>query len=128
MEAIRNTQKKFGSRALATAVVFGLLLVLLGQKTLAKGLVLGTLFSVINFVLMGQVLPLLVDPSRRRSVLISCGSILFRYMLLALPLLLALKLTNVDFWATVLGIFMVQITIMGDQLFHFIFPGRMQGT
>ena len=128
MEAIRDTQKKIGSRALVTAVVIGLLLVLLGQKTLAKGLVLGTLFSVFNFVLMGQVLPLLLAPSRRRPVLISFGSILFRYILLAIPLLIAVKLADFDFIATVLGIFMVQVVIMGEHLYRLIFSGRIQGT
>ena len=128
MEAIRETQKKFGSRALAAAVVIGLLLVLVGQKTLAKGLVLGTLFSVFNFVLMGQILPLLLAPSRRRSSLLSFGSILFRYILLAIPLLIAVKLTDFDFMATVVGIFMVQIVIVGDHLYRLIFSGRIQGT
>ena len=128
METIRETQKTIGSRALAIAVVFGLLLVLLGQKTLAKGLVLGSLFSVFNFILMGQVLPLLLAPSRRRSFLISFGSILGRYFLLAIPLLIAVKMTDFDFWATALGIFMVQIVIVGEHVFRLIFPGRMQGT
>lgn len=128
MEAIRKTQKKFGSRALATAVVLGLLLVLLGQKPLAKGLVLGTLFSVFNFVLMGQILPILLAPSRRRSFLISFGSILFRYFLLAVPLLIAVKMTDFDFLATTLGIFMVPIVIMGEHLFRIIFSSWMQGT
>jgi hypothetical protein len=128
VEIIRETQKKIGSRALAIAVVFGLILVLLGQKTLAKGLVLGSLFSVFNFVLMGQVLPLLLAPSRRRSILISLGSIMGRYFLLAIPLLIAVKMTEFDFWATALGIFMVQIVIMGEHVFRLIFPGRMQGT
>ncbi len=128
METIRETQKTIGSRALAIAVVFGLLLVLLGQKTLAKGLVLGSIFSVFNFVLMGQVLPLLLAPSRRQSVLISFGSILGRYFLLAIPLLIAVKMTDFDFWATALGIFMVQIVIVGEHVFRLIFPGRMQGT
>ncbi len=127
VEAIRDTQKKFGSRALATAVVIGLLLVVLGQKTLAKGLILGTLFSVFNFVLMGQILPLLFAPSRRRSVLISFGSILFRYILLAIPLLTAVKLPNYNFMAAVFGIFMVQIVIMGEHLYRLIFSGRTQG-
>ena len=122
MEAIRETQKKFGSRSLAIAVVLGLLLVLLGQKPLAKGLVLGTLFSVFNFVLMGQILPLLLAPSQRRSFVISFGSILFRYLLLAIPLLIAVKMTDFDFLATVLGIFMVPIVIMGEHLFRIIFP------
>jgi hypothetical protein len=128
VEIIRETQKKIGSRSLAIAVVFGLILVLLGQKTLAKGLVLGSLFSVFNFVLMGQLLPLLLAPSRRQSILISFGSILGRYFLLAIPLLVAVKMTDFDFWATVLGIFMVQIVIMGEHVFGLIFPGRMQGT
>ncbi len=57
MESIRSTQKKYGSRALAMAVIVGFGAVLIGQNSLGKGLILGTFFSVVNFVLMGETLP-----------------------------------------------------------------------
>lgn len=128
MEAIRQTQRKFGSRALTTAVVLGLILVLLGHQPVAKGLVLGTLFSIANFVLIGQILPMLLTATQKKSVLISFGSILFRYLLLSIPLILAMKMTNLNFFATAFGIFMVQIMVMGEHVFRLIHPDGTQGT
>jgi ATP synthase I subunit len=127
MEAIRQTQKKFGSRALTTAVVLGLILVLLGHQPVAKGLILGTLFSIANFVLIGQILPMLLTATQKKSVLISFGSILFRYLLLSIPLILAMKLTNLNFIATAFGIFMVQIMVMGEHVFRLIHPDGIRG-
>ncbi|MGD9273954.1 MAG: hypothetical protein PVI65_06270, partial [Desulfobacterales bacterium] len=67
MESIRRTQKKYGSRALAIAVIIGLGTVLIGQNSLGKGLVLGTLFSVVNFILMGETLPLKLGRSSKTT-------------------------------------------------------------
>jgi len=41
MEPIQQIQKKFGSRAMVAAVVAGMIFILAGQKSIAKGLVLG---------------------------------------------------------------------------------------
>ena len=98
------------------AIFIGMVFILLGYKAQAKGLILGSLFSVINFVLMGEVLPIIVGPSRRRSSFVSLGSIVVRHGLMAVPLILALKMETLDFAATVCGLFMVQIMIMGDHL------------
>lgn len=126
MEIIRHIQKKMGSRAMVTAVVAGVVLVLMGHKPIAKGLVLGTLFSVVNFVLIGQILPLLFTASRKRSALISFVSILFRFSLLSIPLIVSMKLTSLNFVSTAIGIFMVQIMIMGEHLVRLIYPEGMQ--
>jgi len=111
---------------MVTAVVAGVVLVLMGHKPIAKGLVLGTLFSVVNFVLIGQILPLLFTASRKRSALISFVSILFRFSLLSIPLIVSMKLTSLNFVSTAIGIFMVQIMIMGEHLVRLIYPEGMQ--
>ena len=98
------------------SIFVGLLFIVLGQKPLAKGLILGSMFSVLNFVLMGEILPLIVGPSRKRSSFMSFASIIIRHGLLAVPLILALKMESLDFTATVFGLFMVQFMIMGDHL------------
>ena len=98
------------------AIFIGILFILMGHKAQAKGLILGSIFSVLNFVLMGEILPMLVGHSRKKSSFISLGSIVFRHGLLAIPLILALKMEWLDFAATVIGLFMVQIMIMGDHL------------
>lgn len=111
---------------MVVAVIGGILFVLGGHKAIAKGLVLGTLFSVINFVLMGQVLPLIMSESRRRSVMFSMGSILIRFLLLSIPLVVALKLESLSFTAAVVGVFMVQIVILLEHFIQLIKPGNIQ--
>jgi len=112
MELIHQVQKKFGSRAMVSAVIVGMVFILAGQKSIAKGLVLGTIFSVINFILIGEILPLIISTSRKRSVLFSFISMMFRFLLLSVPLIFSLKLESLNFIAAVMGIFMVQIMIM----------------
>ncbi|MEK6194222.1 MAG: ATP synthase subunit I [Deltaproteobacteria bacterium] len=113
---IAQTQKRYGTTSMMAAIFIGILFILMGHKAQAKGLILGSIFSVLNFVLMGEILPLLVGHSRKKSSFISLGSIVFRHGLLAIPLILALKMEWLDFAATVIGLFMVQIMIMGDHL------------
>jgi hypothetical protein len=113
---IAQTQKRYGTTSMMAAIFIGILFIVMGHKAQAKGLILGSIFSVLNFVLMGEILPLLVGHSRKKSSFISLGSIVFRHGLLAIPLILALKMEWLDFAATVIGLFMVQIMIMGDHL------------
>ncbi len=110
------------------AVIVGVAFILMGQKSIAKGLVLGSIFSVINFVLIGEILPLIITTSRKRSVLFSFVSMLFRFLLLSAPLILSLKMESLNFVAAAVGIFMVQIMIMGEHLFRLVHPEGMQGT
>ena len=70
MESAKQTQKKYGSRAIWIAIAIGLCFVLVGHKSVGKGLVLGTIFSVINFVLIGQFLPLRVGKSKRKTFIL----------------------------------------------------------
>jgi len=114
---IRYTQKRFGRLAMMAAIFIGLFFILMGYKALAKGLILGTLFSVINFVLIGEILPLVIGQSRKKSSALSFFSIILRHGLLAVPLIAALKWDQFNFVATVVGLFMIQIVILGDHVF-----------
>jgi hypothetical protein len=96
------------------SVVLALGFVLAGMKPAGKGLVLGALFSVLNFILMGQTLPLRMARTRNRSIAVSFGAIGFRYLLLAVPLIVALRVDAVHPAAAVAGIFMIQIVILAD--------------
>lgn len=116
MESIRSTQKKYGSRALAIAVIVGFGTVLIGQNSLGKGLILGTLFSVVNFILMGETLPLKLGRSSRSTFFISLFSMLLRYLLLAVPLIVAVKYEQFNILSAIIGIFMVQVVIVADHL------------
>jgi predicted lysophospholipase L1 biosynthesis ABC-type transport system permease subunit len=120
MESIRATQKKYGTRAMSTAVILALIFILAGQTALGKGLVLGALFSVINFVLMGEALPLKLGRSSRRTYLFSVASLFLRYLILAAPLVVAVKYEQFHLVTTVAGIFMVQFMILAEHLGKYI--------
>jgi hypothetical protein len=120
MESVRQTQKKYGSRAMIIAIIAGFFLILADQKTIGKGFILGTVFSVINFVMIGQTLPLRLSQTKRKTFLFSLGSIVFRYTLLAVPLILAIKFEQFDLPAAICGIFMIQLVILVDYLLNII--------
>jgi len=114
MDPVRLAQKKYGSRALTVAILAGLILILTGYKPVAKGLILGTIFSVVNFVLMGQTLPLRISPNRKKNSILSLVSIVFRYALMAVPLILAAKLEQLNIAAVIGGLFMIQLVILTE--------------
>jgi hypothetical protein len=120
MEPVKQAQKKYGSRAMVVAIAAGFIFILAGYKPVGKGLVLGTIFSVINFVLIGQTLPLRLSQSKRKTFVLSLGSIVFRFALLALPLILAVAYQQFNLPATIGGIFMIQLVILADYLVSLI--------
>ena len=124
MESVRQTQKKYGSRAIWTAIILGLCFFLAGLKPVGKGVVLGTIFSVINFVLIGQTLPLRIGKSKRKAFFLSLGSIFCRYALLAVPVVVAVKFEGFDLAATILGLFMIQYVILADHILKLFWSNR----
>ena len=116
METVRQVQKKYCSRAMILAILGGLIMILAGHASLGKGLVLGTLFSVVNFVLIAEFLPLKLGRSRRSASLISLGSLLTRFTLMAVPLILAIKFTQFNLITVVMGLFLIQVVILADHL------------
>ncbi len=94
--------------SIAGAVV----LMLAGEKAVGKGLVLGTLFSCANFVVMGHLLHRTLAGSRARSTAAALGSILIRFSLLAMPLVISLRTDAVHFVGVVIGLFMVQLILL----------------
>jgi len=120
MESVSQTQKKYGFRVMIVAIIAAFLLILVGLKPVGKGLVLGSIFSVINFVLIGQTLPLRLSQTKRKTFFFSLGSIFFRYALLAIPLIVAIKFEQFDLPAAIFGIFMIQLVILADYLLNLI--------
>ncbi|RTZ96397.1 MAG: hypothetical protein DSY90_10835 [Deltaproteobacteria bacterium] len=116
METIKQTQKKYGSRAMSLAIIVAMGLIVLGEKAAGKGLILGTLFSVVNFILIGATLPRTVGHKKRAAILISFVSLLLRYALLAIPIVLAIKLDQINIFTVIIGIFMIQLMILVDHL------------
>lgn len=123
MESVQQTQKKYCSLAMMAAILIGLVMILAGQKPVGKGLILGTLFSVVNFVLMGETLPVKMGGSRQKAFFFSLGSIVLRYVLMAIPLFLAIKMDQFNLVASICGLFMVQLMILADHFIVSIFSG-----
>lgn len=117
MESIRQTQKRYGSRALTAAIFIGFGLIIAGQTGVGKGLILGTLFSVINFILIGESLPLRLRPSRGKAVLLSLGSLFVRFGLLALPVVYSMKSDQFHPVAVVFGLFSVQLLLLLEHVY-----------
>ncbi len=113
-EAVRSIQKKTCSRAMLAAIAGAVALMLFGEKAVGKGLVLGTLFSAANFVVMAHLIQRTLAGSRARSTAAALGSILFRFSLLAVPLVISLRTDAVHFIGVVIGLFMVQLTLLFD--------------
>jgi asparagine N-glycosylation enzyme membrane subunit Stt3 len=124
MESIRETQKKYCTGAIIIAIFVGLFFILAGQKPIGKGLILGTIFSIINFIIMGEALPLRIGKSNNKIFLLSLGSIFFRYILLAVPLIIAVKFEQYNFISVIFGIFMIQLFILADHFVSFITAAR----
>lgn len=124
MESVRQTQKKYGSRAMTISMIAGFFFILAGQKPIAKGLILGTIFSVINFILIGEILPMRMGKSKGKTFLLSAGSIIFRYVLMAIPLIIAVKFEQFNLFAAIFGIFMIQLVILADHLIRIIWSTR----
>lgn len=124
MESIRETQKKYCTRALTAAIFIGFAFIIVGQKPVGKGLILGTIFSIINFIIMGETLPLRIGKSNNKTFFFSLGSIFFRYILLAVPMIIAVKFEQYNFISVILGIFMIQLFILADHFVSFITATR----
>jgi hypothetical protein len=116
METANQIQKKITRRALIFAIIVAFVFILMGHKPLGKGLVLGTIFSVLNFILMAKSIGLKIGRSKRQIFSISLGSIFLRYILLAIPLIAAVKFEHFNLVATIVGIFMIQLVILTDRL------------
>lgn len=113
--AVLEVQKRYGSRALILAIGTGLLMLGLGHREACRGLVLGGVFSAVNFALMGQLLQYRLAHHRRSAARRSFAAMMLRYALLAVPLIVAVKSDRFNLPATVVGIFMVQLVILAEQ-------------
>lgn len=116
METVRQLQKKYGSRAMTMAIIISLVFILAGYKAIGKGLILGTLFSIINFVLMGETLSAKLGKASGKTFLMSLGSIFFRYLLMAVPLIIGIKIEQINFFSVIAGLFSVQMVILAGHL------------
>lgn len=122
IEAVRQTQKKYGSRAMIVAIVVAFGCILAGYPTFGKGLIIGTLFSIVNFVIMGETLPMRLGHSSRKSALVSFFVLVLRYGILSIPLILAVKTDQYNLVSVIIGIFLIQILIISERFTELIHP------
>ena len=123
---VLDTQKKYGSRALILAIGLGLLFLGMGQKEVCRGLILGGVFSAINFALMGQMLRYRLSSNRKVAAGRSLATLILRYLLLAVPLIISVQSDRFSVSATVVGIFLVQLVIMIEHGSRLIFASVNQ--
>ena len=88
------------------------ILILFDYKPIAKGLILGTIFSIINFIIMGLMLPARLHKVPRKTFWVSFGGIWFRYLIQVIPLIIAFYVDSLNFFATAAGLFMIQFIIL----------------
>lgn len=108
-------QRRLARRTFEFSVIIGVIVFAVGFKAVAKGLILGALFSVINFSMMAQVLPYQVGLNRRKATGLAFVSIFVRLGILAIPLIVALKSESFHWIAVAVGLFAVPIAIFIDQ-------------
>jgi len=111
-----ETPKRYGMHAMTLAIVASVVFLIFDQKAICRGLILGTLFSTINFVLMAHTLHSKIRGERTRAVFSALGNILFRYLFMAVPIYFAITLPRFDLVATIVGLFMVQSVILIDHI------------
>jgi len=120
MNAVKQAQKKYTTLALTFSIGVGIVFILMGHKPLGKGLILGAIFSVLNFILMGKSIALRFGRSKAKTFSISMGSIIIRYLLLAIPLIAAVKYEQFNLVAAIMGIFMIQLVILAEHVLTLI--------
>ena len=113
---VGRVQRRICSHAITISLMLASIFVLTNANALAKGLLLGTLFSIANFLLLGMSLPLTLGKTRVRAGLIALGSLLLRYGLLSIPMVVGLKSAAFSFLAVVAGIFSIQVITMFEYL------------
>ena len=120
---LSQLQKRISFWAFSSALILALVFMLLQEKAIAKGLLLGTCFSIINFILLGKSLPMTLLRSRPGASLVGFASILLRYVILAVPLIIGVKSPSFNLIAVIIGVFAIQIVTLCDYvvikpLFH----------
>uniref|UniRef100_A0A832A313 ATP synthase subunit I n=1 Tax=Desulfacinum infernum TaxID=35837 RepID=A0A832A313_9BACT len=122
MDGIRGYyayQRRLARSGFTGAVTLGLIFYALGYSAIAKGLVLGALFSVLSFVLMAYVLPYQVGVGHKKKTATGVAFVSFvvRLGLMAVPLIIAAKNESFNLWAAIVGLFTVQAAIFVE---HFV--------
>jgi len=113
---VSEVRKRICIKVLILTLVVAIFFIILNERSIVKGLALGSLFSIVNFLLLGESIPLVLGHTRFKAGVIGLASMGIRFSVLVFPLLVGLKSPSFNFAAVVAGIFSVQIVT----LFEFI--------
>ena len=111
-----RAQRRICSHAIVASLVVASVFILANANAVAKGLLLGTLFSIANFILLSMSIPMTLGKARIRAGFIALTSLLLRYGLLSIPMVVGLTTDKFSFVAVVVGIFSIQIVTMLEYL------------
>ena len=110
-------QKALVKKALLLSLAVACIFLALDLKSAAKGIALGSIFGVVEFKLMALRLQRrLLHQGKARDYFGFVG----RFILLSIPLVMAIRLPNINFAATLGGIFAMKAAIF----YHFLLSSR----
>jgi len=113
---VSEVKKRICIKVLLWTLVVAIFFILFNERSIVKGLALGSLFSIINFLLLGESIPLALGKTRIKAGVIGLASIIIRFSVLAFPLFVGLKSPSFNFPAVVAGIFSVQIVTLVEYI------------
>lgn len=116
METVKAIQKRYASPAIFCAIIFCAVMIGIGHPAIGKGFLLGTLLSIVNFILIGASLPKRLAETKRAATGKSFFSLAVRFAIMGGGLYFALSSETFSFAATAAGLFSVQITILADHI------------
>jgi hypothetical protein len=117
MSDYATLKKTLIKKALLLSLAAACIFLALNLKSAAKGIVLGTIFSVVEFKLMTLRLERRFTRQGRAGAYFG---LVGRFFLLSIPLVIAIKFPSINFAATVGGIFAVKAAIF----YHFFLSSR----
>ena len=115
-ESLKGIQRRYSSTALLVSVVAAAACIGAGYPAIGKGLIVGTLISILNFILIGRSLPKRIVGTKRVLVAKSFSSLCLRYGIMALGLYAGIALETINFFAVAAGLFSVQAVILVDHV------------
>lgn len=115
-ETVRSLQRRYGSAALLVSVVAAAACIGAGYPAVGKGLILGSLISIVNLILIGQSLPGRIVGTKRVLLAKSFSSLCLRYGIMAAGLYAGIALESLNFFAVAAGLFSVQAVILADHV------------
>jgi len=110
-DTLREFREKVCGGALFLGAAVAIFSFLLGYTSISKGFLLGTCFSIINFILLNASMPFSIGRDRKSATIVCFSSMMVRYAILAIPIVIAIKSVQFDLISTIIGIFSIQIVL-----------------